>query len=83
MLEPFAALSTASAVLQILDFASKLLSSGYELYNRGSILSYEDIEIVTRDFKDVHRVLCDNIASFSETSSLENAEIVSMVVFKS
>lgn len=49
MLDPLTALSVASSVVQFVDFGIKLVTEGYELYEKGGLLQNDEIELVTKD----------------------------------
>jgi hypothetical protein len=49
MLDPLSAISLASAIVQFVDFSVKLISAGHELYEKGSLASNDEIELITQD----------------------------------
>jgi hypothetical protein len=54
-MDPLSALSLAGTVIQFVDFGSKLISQGYELYKstNGQLAVDEELELVTSDLRDV------------------------------
>jgi hypothetical protein len=49
-MEAVAGLSLAANVLQVVDFASKLLSTGQQIYQAGSTVQNFELEVVVKDF---------------------------------
>jgi hypothetical protein len=49
MLDPFTALNIAAAVVQFVDFGSKILSDSYAIYKSSSTSEHEDIKSITTD----------------------------------
>jgi hypothetical protein len=49
MLDPLSALSIAGCAVQFVDFSIKLVSTGVELYENGTLSSYAEVEQATRD----------------------------------
>jgi hypothetical protein len=54
-MDPLSTLSLAGNVIQFVDFGSKLISQGYELYksSNGQLAVDEELELVTSDLRDV------------------------------
>jgi short-subunit dehydrogenase len=56
-MDPLSALSLAGTVIQFVDFGSKLISQGYELYKSTKedvqLAVDEELELVTSDLRDV------------------------------
>jgi hypothetical protein len=54
-MDPLTALSVAGTIIQFVDFGSKLLSSGIELYKsvQGTLKVHEELELVTSDLNSV------------------------------
>ena len=59
MLDPFTALSLASGVVQFVDFSSKLISEGQELYKsaEGALTENTELKSVTVDLNH----LCEKL----------------------
>jgi hypothetical protein len=51
MLDPLSAIGLASAIVQFVDFSSKLVLEGYELYEKGSIARNDEIQLIAEDLK--------------------------------
>ena len=49
MLDPLTAISLASSVVQFVDFSVKLVSTGHELYEKGSLANNDEVERITQD----------------------------------
>lgn len=77
MLDPWTALSLATSAVQFVDFSSKLISKGVELYRSadGSLVENRDIETANTDLQDLVSRLkgCLSIDS-SSTSQIPNPE---------
>lgn len=54
-MEPLVALSLAGTIVQFVDFGSKLLKDGRELYTSktGTLKTYEELELITTDLEGV------------------------------
>jgi hypothetical protein len=54
-MDPLSALSLAGTVIQFVDFGSKLISQGYELYKstNGQLAADEELQLVISDLRDV------------------------------
>ncbi|MCJ1293593.1 hypothetical protein MMC34_005148 [Xylographa carneopallida] len=72
MLDPFAALSLASSVVQFPDFGGKLFKEGSELYHsvNGALSVNVELEKITVDLREVTRKL--EAPTQSDTRSTEN-----------
>ena len=57
MLDPFTSLSLASAIIQFVDFSSKLVRKGTELYHSTALQEYVELEKVAVDLKDLNNNL--------------------------
>ncbi len=68
MLDPLSALSLASSIVQFVDFGIKLVSDGYELYDRGSLENNDEIEQATRDLTQLTENLATPSQNFAEQS---------------
>jgi hypothetical protein len=49
MVDPLAALSVASSVVQFVDYGTKILTKTAELYKNGSLADNDELELVTKD----------------------------------
>jgi hypothetical protein len=49
-MEAVAGLSLAANILQVVDFAAKLLSTGHQIYEAGSTVQNSELELVISDF---------------------------------
>ena len=54
MLDPFTSLSLASAVIQLVDFSSKLLSKGTELYRSIALSEHIELERIATDLNSLN-----------------------------
>ncbi|MCJ1285389.1 hypothetical protein MMC26_004729 [Xylographa opegraphella] len=74
MLDPFTALSLASTVLQFVDFGSKLIKEGSELYHSadGASSANAELEKIAVNLKELTKKL--ETSSQTETGSTENTE---------
>lgn len=54
-MDPLTALSVAGTVVQLVDFGTKLLSNGVELYRStsGELKAHEELELITADLRSV------------------------------
>jgi hypothetical protein len=50
IMEALAGLGLAANILQVIDFSSKLLSVGHQVYQKGSSIQNEELELVINDF---------------------------------
>lgn len=56
-MDPLTCLSVAGTVVQFVDFASKLISKGHELYKAGELSVYEKVALATNDLLDLNTKL--------------------------
>ena len=49
-MEALAGLGVAANILQVIDFSSRLLSAGHQIYQKGSSIQNEELELVITDF---------------------------------
>ena len=82
MLDPLTALSLAGNVIQFIDFSSKLVSKGREIYRStdGALRDNLEIEIVTADFtKVVQRLMkhsgSETVATVATAISTDDTEL--------
>ncbi|KAJ5724761.1 hypothetical protein N7493_006489 [Penicillium malachiteum] len=57
MLDPLTALSTASAVVQLVDFGMKVLDDTRQIYGEGQLITREELMGVTQDLLHVNQLL--------------------------
>jgi hypothetical protein len=57
MLDPLTALSLASSIVQIVDFSIELVTDGVELYNKGSLSNYNELEQATLHLTELTKAL--------------------------
>jgi hypothetical protein len=69
-MDPFTCLSLATSIIQIVDFGSKLVGKGHEVYKNGSISSINQDKVVANDLKGVAEILSRELNLVS-TSTLE------------
>ena len=70
-MDPLTALSLAGTGVQFVDFSSKLISQGYELYSstNGQLAAHEELELMTSDLRNVIlRIQNTNAMGYSESS---------------
>jgi hypothetical protein len=53
MLDPLSAIGLASAIVQFVDFGSKLVSQSRELHANGSLAQNDEIQLITESLKDM------------------------------
>jgi hypothetical protein len=56
-MEALAAFGLAANVLQVVDFAQKLLSAGRQIYQAGSTVEHDEIEVAVKDFTVLNKRL--------------------------
>jgi hypothetical protein len=56
MLDPLTALSVAGNIVQFIDFSTKLIAKGHELYNSvdGATVGNAELEVIARDLQDLN-----------------------------
>jgi hypothetical protein len=57
VLDPLTALSLASSIVQIVDFSIELVTDGVELYNKGSLSNYNELEQATLHLTELTKAL--------------------------
>ena len=64
-MDPLTALSLTGTVIQFVDFGSRLLSQGRQLYNSadGKLTANEENEVITRDLHNLIKKLRQSISS--------------------
>lgn len=68
-MDPLTALSTASAVVQLVDFGRRILDDTHELYTQGRLVTLQELKTTTQDLVHVNHLLAhrpqpgDNAAS--------------------
>lgn len=53
-MESLAALGLAANILQVVDFTANLLSTGKEIYQRGSTVQNSELEVVVKDLTSLN-----------------------------
>ncbi|KAF2805600.1 uncharacterized protein BDZ99DRAFT_524565 [Mytilinidion resinicola] len=71
-MDPFTALSLATSIVQIVDFGSRLVGRGREIYKKGSIASFDEAKSVAGDLKDLTRSLESVLESVSTSGESES-----------
>lgn len=74
MLDPFTAISLATAIVQFVDFGSKLITKGYEIHANGALQENIDLTAITADlhaFTD--RIVLDSSNTSAKPTSEEQA----------
>jgi hypothetical protein len=56
-MEAVAAFGLAANVLQVVDFAQKLLSADHQIYQAGSTVEHDEIEVAVKDFTVLNKRL--------------------------
>ena len=51
IMEALAGFGLAANILQVIDFSSRLLSAGHQIYQKGSSIQNKELEIAISDFK--------------------------------
>ncbi|KAJ5780478.1 hypothetical protein N7457_005638 [Penicillium paradoxum] len=57
MLDPLTALSTASAVVQLVDFGMRILDDSQQLYTEGNLVTLKELKTITQDLVHVNHLL--------------------------
>ncbi|KAJ5721250.1 uncharacterized protein N7483_009184 [Penicillium malachiteum] len=57
MMDPLTALSTASAVVQLVDFGMKVLDETRQIYGEGQVITLEELKGLTHDLVHVNQML--------------------------
>ncbi|KAM0169656.1 hypothetical protein ACHAPC_011243 [Botrytis cinerea] len=52
MLDPLTSISLASAIVQFIDFGSKLVADGREIYKNGTLTYHEELDLITKDLRN-------------------------------
>jgi hypothetical protein len=80
MPDPITALSLASAVLQLVDFGSKMLVTGYKTYKSVDGVSdcNEHIEVLVADLRALHEKLAQRPSTATAGLSEDEAAIVEL-----
>lgn len=53
MLDPLTALSLASSIVQLVDFSAKVVSESRQIYQAGSAIQNDELEIISNDLLDL------------------------------
>jgi hypothetical protein len=53
-MEAIAGLSLAANILQVVDFTTKVLLNGHQIYKTGSVVQNRELELVTNDFVELN-----------------------------
>lgn len=78
-MEPISAVSVASAVVQLIDFSSRVISKGAEISKsaQGCAVGTAELEVVAESMKDLSQILTSKLAAFSRQGPLsENERVV-------
>lgn len=67
-MDPFTCLSLATSIIQTVDFGSKLVGKGHEVYKNGSIFSIDQDKVVANDLKGVAEILSRELNSVSTST---------------
>lgn len=71
-MDPLSAFSLACNIIQVVDFGSKALAMCKELYDRGTLSEYQDLEETTKHLIDLQRSL--GLSGGNTPSSLGSAQ---------
>jgi len=66
MPDPLSALSLASTIVQFVDFAIKLVTDGYELYDRGALAHDDELRLVTKDLTRLTKSFANSSSSATD-----------------
>jgi hypothetical protein len=68
------ALSLSSAVIQFIDFSSKVVSKGHKLYrgHEGNLLEYNDLDASARQILKLNNAIIDGFESASRTDPYQS-----------
>lgn len=77
MLDPMTALSLAGNIIQFVDFSTKLVAKGHELYNSadGASVGNAELEAIAKDLQELHERLRSSQADPSSTIQVPDSEI--------
>jgi hypothetical protein len=80
VMESLAALGLASNLIQILDFSSRLISRGYELYKSadGQIAEYVMLEQAATNLEDLYRGFHGTLSSDVRTLSIADRQLADL-----
>jgi hypothetical protein len=62
-MDPFSALAIAMATIQVIDFSSKLVSVGREVYRKGSLATEDELKVRTNNLRDLVKSLQSSLQS--------------------
>ena len=76
MMDPFSAISLASAVVQFLDFSCKLITEGHELYksSHGTLQKYIELERIAIDIRTHNNAIREKDRLSNSTRPLSEDE---------
>ncbi|KAI1323378.1 hypothetical protein F5Y16DRAFT_412669 [Xylariaceae sp. FL0255] len=79
-MDPISAIGLASSVVQLLDFAGKLVSKSKEIYRsgRGSLVKHDEIEAVTKTLETQSRRIALQANSFQRSSSETGRDLLEL-----
>lgn len=63
MPDPLSALSLASSIVQFVDFTIKLVTDGYELYEKGVLAQDDELRLITRDLTRLTKSFANSSSS--------------------
>jgi hypothetical protein len=77
MLDPLTALSLAGNIIQFIDFSTKLVAKGHELYNSadGASIGNAELEVIAKDLQDLNGRLQQSPPSAATKSILTDSDI--------
>ncbi|PQE22020.1 Vegetative incompatibility HET-E-1 protein [Rutstroemia sp. NJR-2017a BBW] len=75
MLDPLSAIGLASAIVQFVDFGSKLVSQGRELYENGSLAQNDEIQLITESLKGMAADLTKSRMKYAHADDNEIQEL--------
>lgn len=76
-MDPFTSLSLAVAIIQVVDFGSKLVGKGHEIFKNGSIANLDDAKVVASGLKEVTETMSQELTSISTSTTLTVDQVVS------
>ena len=76
VMDPFSAISLASAIVQFVDFSGKLISKSYQLYHstNGALQENEELEKIISDVRSLNRGVISNVKSKDDKTSVSKDE---------
>lgn len=84
MLDPLTALSVAGNIVQFIDFSTKLIAKGHELYNsaNGASVGNAELEVIAKDLQDLNGRLQSPRPSENVKAGLSDSDVALQTLSK-